>query len=193
MTSDSVDRSANQRRDLANFHVGAHSAGRTLLWQIAWFVAQNILFDRWWYPSRLRPPLLRAFGARVGQGCLIRHGVRVHWPWNLTLGDQVWIGEFAWIHSLVPVVIEGDVCVSQQAALVTGSHDPRDPHFAYDNGPIRLLSGSWVGTRAMVLRGVTVGHGAVVSANVVASEDIPDNTVLHSARAVSKALRPAEG
>ena len=65
--------------------------------------------------------LLRAFGADVGRRVLIRHGVRVQWPWKLSVADDVWIGEDAWIINLEPVVIGSDVCVSQGAMLCTGS------------------------------------------------------------------------
>ncbi|HEY1832713.1 MAG TPA: hypothetical protein VGG38_20920 [Acidimicrobiales bacterium] len=175
-------------RNLAQFTIGDYDAGRSLSWKVAWFVAQNLLFDRWWFPAKLRPGLLRAFGARVGQGCLIRHGVRVHWPWNVTLGHYVWIGEGAWLHSLVDIVVEDDVCISQRAAIVTGGHDHRDPHFSYDNGPVLLRSGSWVAVGATVLRGVTVGRNAVVGAGAVAYRDVPDDTVLTCAEQRQRSL-----
>jgi len=165
-------------RRLADFTTGDYRAGRTLPWRVAWFVAQNLLFDRWWFPASLRPPLLRRFGARVGGGCLIRHGVRIHWPWNLTLGSNVWVGEFAWLHSLVEIVVEDDVCISQRASIVTGSHHHDDPRFGYDNGPILLRRGCWVATGAMVLRGVTVGRESVVGAGAIAYRDVADQAIL---------------
>jgi putative colanic acid biosynthesis acetyltransferase WcaF len=121
---------------------------------------------------------LRAFGATVGTGCLIRHGVRVHWPWRLTLGDDCWVGEDVWLHTILDIVVEDNVCISQRASVTTGSHDHRDPTFPTDNGPIRLRSGCWIGAEAMVMRGVTVGVNSVVGARALAYEDLPDNTIL---------------
>lgn len=159
-------------RDLGSFSIGDYQAGRGIAWKVSWFTAQNILFRCWWFPARFRPSLLRAFGAEVGEGCVIRHGVRIHWPWNLRLGNNVWIGEYAWLHSLVDITVGDDVCISQFAAVVTGSHDANRADFAYDNAPVVIERGAWIEARAMVLRGVTIGHHAIVGANAVAYKDL---------------------
>jgi putative colanic acid biosynthesis acetyltransferase WcaF len=165
-------------RRLAEFSNEGYSNGRRLPSMTLWFVAQNLLFDRWWFPPSLRPALLRLFGAEVGQGCLIRHGVRVHWPWRLHLGDHVWVGEGVWLHTIEDIVVEDNVCISQRASITTGSHDHRDPAFHTDNAPIRLRSGCWIGAEAMVARGVTVGLNSVVGARALAYKDVPDNTLV---------------
>jgi putative colanic acid biosynthesis acetyltransferase WcaF len=165
-------------RSLAGFAGTGYDRGRSRSHQIAWYAVQNLVFAKWWLPARVRPWLLRAFGADVGNGVLIRRGVRVHWPWKLTVGDDCWIGEDAWILNLEPVSIGHDVCVSQGALLCTGSHDRHSPTFEFDNGPIILDDGSWVAARATVLRGVHIGREAVVAAGVVAHEDVPSSAVL---------------
>ncbi|MEP7019186.1 MAG: DapH/DapD/GlmU-related protein [Pseudonocardiales bacterium] len=135
--------------------------------QAAWFAVLNTVFMAWWCPATLRVRLLRLFGATVGKRVLIRHRVRVKWPWKLTIGDDVWIGEGAWLINSESVTIEDDVCLSQEAFICDSSHDPSDPAFELLQSPIRLCQGSWVASRAMVLRGVTVGPGAVVGAGAV--------------------------
>ena len=165
-------------RSLRGFTGAGYDKGRPLLVQAAWFAVLNLAFVKWGFPARWRPAVLRAFGARVGQRVRIRHRVRVHWPWRLEVGDDVWIGEGAWLLNLEPITIGGDVCVSQGALLCTGSHQRRTRTFEFDNAPIRLEPGSWVAARAVVLRGVTVGRGAVVGASAVAHRDVPPGTVV---------------
>ncbi|MEU5208988.1 DapH/DapD/GlmU-related protein [Streptomyces sp. NPDC020742] len=164
-------------RRLRGFTGAGYDKGRGLLTQVAWFAVLNVVFVKWWCPPRLRPALLRAFGARIGDRVLIRHRVRVQWPWKLTVGDDVWVGEDAWLINLEPITLGSDVCVSQGAVLCTGSHQRRSPTFEFDNAPIRLEAGAWVAARAMVLRGVTVGEGAVVGAGAVAHRDVPPGAV----------------
>ncbi|MQY32391.1 2,3,4,5-tetrahydropyridine-2,6-dicarboxylate N-acetyltransferase [Streptomyces sp. RB17] len=178
---------------LRAFTGAGYDKGRPLLVQAAWFAVLHLVFVKWWCPDRWRPALLRAFGARIGRRVLIRHGVRVHWPWKLEVGDDVWIGESAWILNLEPVTIGNDCCVSQGALLCTGSHLRRSPAFEYDNGPIRLRPASWVAARAVVLRGVTVGEGAVVGAGAVAHRDLAPGTVLTAGGGASATTPSASG
>jgi putative colanic acid biosynthesis acetyltransferase WcaF len=156
-----------QARDLANFTGAGYDKGRSKLWQAAWFTVMNLVFTKWWLPPRFRPPILRAFGARVGQRVLIRHRVRVLWPWKLTIGDDCWIGEGAWLLNLEQITIEDDVCLSQEAFLCTGSHRQRDAAFEFDNAPIHVGAGAWVAARATVLRGTTIAAGDVVPTGLV--------------------------
>ncbi len=165
---------------LSGFTGAGYDRGRPLAHQVAWVAVQNLLFRQWWFPARARVRVLRAFGATIGSGVLIRSGVRVHWPWKLRVGDDCWIGEGAWILNLEPVTLGRDVCLSQESLLCTGSHDRKSVTFEFDNAPIVVDDGAWVAIRAVVLRGVHVGRDAVVAAGVVAHQDVPDGGVLLS-------------
>jgi putative colanic acid biosynthesis acetyltransferase WcaF len=154
-------------RRLSTFTGAGYDKGRSKLWQAAWFATMNLVFMKWWLPPRFRPAILRAFGAQVGERVLIRHRVRVLWPWKLSIGDDCWVGEGVWLLNLEPITIEHDVCLSQEAFLCTGSHRHRDPAFEFDNAPIIIGHGAWVAARATVLRGTTIHPGAVVAGGVV--------------------------
>lgn len=138
----------------------------------------NLLFSRWFCPASLRVSLLRLFGATIGDDVLIRHRVRVLWPWKLVVGDRSWIGEGAWILNLEPVTIGADVCISQEVFLCSGSHDYRAANFRYRNQPIDIEDGAWVAARAMVLPGVKVGTASVIAAGVTVAHDVPPRTLL---------------
>lgn len=157
------------RYDNSDFDRGA-PRWREALWYLV----------RWWFfltafpwPSGLRVWLLRAFGARIGRGVVVRGGVNVSFPWRLTVGDHVWIGEDAGILSLAAVVLESNVCVSQRAYLCTGSHDFRRPDFSLVTRPITVRAGSWVAAAAFVGPGVELGAGSLVGAGSVVLADVP--------------------
>ena len=165
-------------RQLAGFTRAGYEKGRPIWTQALWFACLNLAFYKWWCPRRLRPMILRAFGARVGRNVFIRHRVRVLWPWKLTVGDDVWIGEDVWLLNLEPITIEDNVCLSQGAFLCTGSHDRHSPTLEYDNGPITVRRGAWIAARATILRGVEVGEEAVVGAGVVVARNVPPHATV---------------
>lgn len=166
------------RRSLGEFTGRGYDKGRGPLGQVAWLLVSGIIVVRWWCPPRLRASILRAFGAEIGHGVNIRHRVRIHWPWKLSVGDNTWIGEDSWILNLEPVTIGSDVCISQGVLLCTGSHDRRSPTFEFDNAPIVVEDGAWVAVRATVLRGSRIGHDSVVGATALVSGTIAPGSVV---------------
>lgn len=175
-------------RRLRQFTGHGYDKGRGLAWQALWVCASALLVERIWCPSRVRVAVLRSFGARIGERVLIRHGVRIHWPWKLKIDDDVWIGVDAWLLNLEPIEIGSNVCISQAAFLCTGSHQANSPTFEYDNAPIRVLDEAWIAARAVVLRGVTVGRRALVGAGALVVKDVPDG-----ARALAPQATITEG
>ncbi|WP_251067409.1 WcaF family extracellular polysaccharide biosynthesis acetyltransferase [Streptomyces sp. ISL-36] len=167
-------------RNLPAFTLAGYDKGRGKLVQALWFAVMNTVFMAWFCPARLRVALLRAFGATIGDGVLVRHRVRILWPWKLTVGDHTWIGEGAWLLNLEPITLGAHVCVSQEALLCAGSHDHRAADFRYRNAPITVEDGAWIAARATVLAGVTVGRHAVVAAGTTLHKDLPELT-LHTA------------
>jgi putative colanic acid biosynthesis acetyltransferase WcaF len=163
-------------RRLADFHGRGYTIGRPRIVQALWLLVSGTVFMRWWLPAWARVAILRAFGAHIGDRVLVRHRVRIHWPWKLSIGDDSWVGEDAWILNLEPVTIGSNVCISQSVLLCTGSHDRQSPSFEFDNAPIVVEDGAWVAARATVLRGVTIGAGATVGATALVNRDVPPDS-----------------
>jgi putative colanic acid biosynthesis acetyltransferase WcaF len=140
-------------------------------WVVAlWYATQILLAP---LPgSWLRRRILSLFGARVGEGVVIKPRVRITSPWRLEIGDHAWIGEGAWIDNLGPVSIGSHCCVSQDVYLCTGSHDWRSPTFDLMVRPIVVEPGAWLAARSSVAPGVTVGRGAVLALGSVAVRDL---------------------
>lgn len=154
---------------LDRFDNSTFERGRPRWVEALWLGIQGMTFSSWLPGSAWRVSLLRAFGARIGRGVVIKPGVRVKFPWRLEVGDHSWIGESAWIDNLAPVEIGAHCCVSQGAYLCTGNHDWADERFALRAQPIRLHERVWVGAFARIAPGSVLGPGCVVSLGSVAS------------------------
>ena len=162
------------RYDNSDFHRGAPSWKEAL-----WLLVRGVFFQTFVpWPSSVRVAWLRAFGAHVGAGVVVRANVNVSFPWRLRVGDHVWIGDDVGILSLAEVAIEGNVCISQRAYLCTGSHDYRREDFKLVTRPITVRAGAWVAAAAFIAPGVEIGAGAVVAAGSVVTADVPPDTLV---------------
>jgi putative colanic acid biosynthesis acetyltransferase WcaF len=123
--------------------------------------------------SSVRRFILRCFGAKLERGVVFKPGIRVKYPWLLSIGEHSWIGEDVWIDNLVEVRIGVSCCLSQGAYLCTGNHDWSDPFFGLQVLPIILEDGSWVGAGALICPGVTIGKSGVAAAGSVVTKSIP--------------------
>jgi len=160
--------------DLSRFDNSWYSPGRNLVWRALWFFVGAPLLRSALIPfAGFRRWLLRLFGARIGANVMIKPGVRVKYPWLLSVGDHSWIGEDCWIDNLADVTIGSNVCISQGAYLCTGNHDWSDPAFGLIVRPIVICDGAWVCARATIAPGVTLHEGAVAAAGSVVTKDVP--------------------
>ncbi len=165
--------------DLSKFQNQEFSRGAPAWKEGLWWVVRSLLFAPWFpVPSRLKSGALRAFGARVGKGVVIRSRVNITFPWKVKIGDYVWIGDEVLILSLAPVHIGSHVCISQRAFLCTGSHDFLKETFDLVTKPIVIGDGSWVGAQVFVAPGVTLHSNTVCAAGAVVVKGAGPNELI---------------
>jgi putative colanic acid biosynthesis acetyltransferase WcaF len=163
----------NSAVDLSLFDNSWYCPGRSRFVQALWFFVGLPLLRSSFIPfSAFRVHMLRIFGASVGRGVVIKPGVRIKYPWRLSLGDNSWIGEDCWIDNLAQVDIGSHSCISQGTYLCTGNHDWSDPAFGLMIKAIVLKEGCWVGARATICPGVTLNQCAVAAAGSVVTRDV---------------------
>lgn len=96
---------------------------------------------------------------------------------KVTFGDRCFVNAGTVLFSVVEVTIGNDVALANEVYLMdSSSHgtEGRDPHEA----PVRIGDGTWVGARAVILPGVTIGKRVVVGAGAVVSRDVPDDSLV---------------
>ncbi len=147
------------------------SLGNRLL-RVAWGVA-------WFVFARFTPPplhgwrrlVLRAFGARVGQGARVHGSVRIWLPANLDLGCNCLIGPGAHLYNQGRISIGARAVVSQGAHICASTHDITDPYFQLVLRPVTIGDQAWIAAEAFIGPGVTVGDRAVVAARAALFEN----------------------
>lgn len=163
----------NNRLDLSTYNNSWYSPGASMLKMAMWYVINSAVFKNSLFPfGKLKLILLKLFGARIGKGVVVKPCVNIKYPWNLSIGDYVWVGENVWIDNLTKVTIGSNVCISQGAMLLCGNHDYKSKSFDLIVREITLEDGVWVGAKSTVCPGVTMHTHSVLSVGSIASHDL---------------------
>ncbi len=143
--------------------------------KIAMAGMQSVLF-----PGKLRPSLLRLFGAKIGRNARITQKVFIGQPSNLTIGDDVVINIGSFIDCSAPVFIGDKVRIGYQGMVVTGSHRTENSVYRRKEGDhvrrsVTIERGCWIQSRGMVGPGVIMAEGCtLMAAGVLTKSTLPN-------------------
>lgn len=166
------------RVQLSTYNNSWYSPGASAIKSVLWYFTNAVFFNSRLFPvNSLKVLMLRLFGASVGDAVVIKPSINVKYPWLLTIGNHVWIGENVWIDNLTDVYIGDNCCLSQGAMLLTGNHNYKKATFDLMVGKIILEDGVWISARSMVGPGVTCKSHSVLLANSFAARDMDAFTI----------------
>lgn len=134
--------------------------------------------------------MLKVFGAKLSGMPFIHSTARIQIPWNLTMRHRACLGERSNAYSLGKIEILAGATVAQEAYLCTGTHDFEDPSLQLITKPITIGKNSFIGARAMILPGVSIGDQAIIGAMSVVSKDVPDHQIVAGNSAKKIGERP---
>lgn len=163
--------------DLSTFDNSDYKPGSKIK-IVIWFIIGRIFINTYLpIPIFFKVFILRLFGAKIGKKLIIKPKVLIKYPWFLEVGNNVWIGEKAWIDNLAKVIIEDNVCISQGALLLTGNHDYKKVTFDLMAKPIHLEPGVWIGANSVVCPGVTCHLNSMLTVGSIATKDLEENGI----------------
>ena len=139
-----------------------------------WMVVYTVFFRHSFYPFlvRWRAWLLQRFGMKCGNHISIHPSAMIWAPWNIKTEHALAIDEGVNLYSVDKITIGMKVAISREAFICTASHDITKPNRPLITAPITICDGVWIGARAIILPGVTIGEGAVVAAGAVVTKDV---------------------
>lgn len=124
----------------------------------------------WWYRRMLgwslAPTASLLLGQRVQLAGLRNSGSKV------AIGDGTVINADCLLYTTGGLTIGRQVSVSAGVWLITGTHAMNHPGFPSEFHPIVIGDYAWIGSRAIIQAGVTIGEGAVVMAGAVVTGDV---------------------
>ena len=127
-----------------------------------------------------------AGGVHCRQGEANEFGDHAFLDGNTQIGHHNYFGNYVTVSKSTI----GNYCsVGDRAVIGPGEHDVSHVstsavfqdgsiYEAWTKEPCTIGSDVWIGTQAVVLRGVHVGHGAVIAANAVVTKDVPPYAIV---------------
>jgi putative colanic acid biosynthesis acetyltransferase WcaF len=126
----------------------------------------------------IRRAILRCFGAKVGSNVNIYPSALIYYPWNLEIGDDSSIGEWALVYNLGSVTIGARTTISQRVHLCAGTHDYKNAAMPLIKPPIIIGDEVWVCADAFIGPSVFIGARAIVAAASVVVKDVSAGDVV---------------
>jgi acetyltransferase-like isoleucine patch superfamily enzyme len=100
---------------------------------------------------------------------------------TLEIGDRTFINHGCSIAAKQLVRIGANCNIGSHVVIMDNDFHRIEPERRTESppsGPIIIEDNVWIGVRAIVLRGVTVGAGSVIAAGSVVSKDVPARTLV---------------
>ena len=95
-------------------------------------------------------------------------------PENIRIGHDTIVGDHCFLDGRAPLTIGNHVGIASQVLIYNDEHDINSSDYRNSFGPVTIKDYVFIGPRAIILPGVTIGRGAVVAAGAVVTKDIPD-------------------
>lgn len=131
---------------------------------------------RFWgyFPSHhLRRLMYRIFGMHIGKGSTIHMYASFYNPSNIIIGNDTIIGEWAVLDGRAPLIIGNHVDIASNVMIYNAEHDINSTSFTKAKmDKVEIADFVFIGPRAIILPGISIGKGAVVAAGAVVTKDV---------------------
>jgi len=137
----------------------------------------------------------------IGEESIICSEVRTDGEGSLTIGRNCYVGQRTLINATESVHIDDGVGIGSDCSIFT-----HGVWVSYLEGlprkfaPVTIRKNSWIPPRCLILPGVTIGEGAILTTGAVVTKDIPDRafaggipaTVIRSVEELRDSVSPQE-
>lgn len=133
----------------------------------------------------------KVMGFKIGKESSIFMNCKFDCAGDLLIGENSVINANCRLDSRGGLEIGSNVSISEDVILLTADHDE-----IFDvtgrNKKVIIDDYVWIGTRAMILPGVTIGKGAVIAAGAVVTKKVETLTVVAGVPAKPIKIRPGK-
>lgn len=96
---------------------------------------------------------------------------------NLHIGDHTYINQRSEIKVQSSVQIGNDCVIAWDVLIMDTDYHEIDEK-GISSIPVKIGNHVWIGCRSLILKGVTIGEGAVIGAGSIVLNNVPPNTLV---------------
>jgi acetyltransferase-like isoleucine patch superfamily enzyme len=158
---------------LRKYSIREHLAG---LWFSKKFDSSGYIIVTGGWPM---PAVVHKGGKLLAGNCQFYSGVRL----EIGPGATLVIGNGTYLNRNTLIVCEdrveiGENCkIAWDVIIMDSDLHPINETSPIVNKPVRIEDHVWIGCRSIILKGVTIGQGAVIAAGSVVTKNVPPGTV----------------
>lgn len=155
----------------------ARSSTRAFVVDAVMYAINNWVFQ---FPSHeVRLLAARAVFGEIGDDSSLLRGVEVRVPKNVFVGRNSIINARVLLDGRGGKLVIGDnVDIAQESNIWTLQHDPHSDDHRDQGGDVTIEDYAWIASRATILPGVRIGHGAVVASGSVVTKNVAPMTIV---------------
>lgn len=136
----------------------------------------------------IRYILLKSIAKSCGDAVAVYSNTYLLNPQNMELGSNVTIQPMTYIEASGGVSIGSDTSIAHGVSIMSETHntDEREIPFKCQGmtyKPVTIGEDVWIGAKATILAGITIGNKAIIGANSVVTKDVPDYAIVVGAPA----------
>lgn len=171
--------------------------GKSLTWSVACKKIANRIYNYYldlkvsvlwglgYVPSHIfRRILFTCAGVKMGKKSTIHIGARFYEPKNISIGTGTIIGDHATLDGRASLSIGDHVDIATGVMIFNSHHNTKDESFGAIEKPVIIQDYVFIGPRAIILPGVTIGRGAIVGAGAVVTKDVTEMSIVGGVPAI---------
>lgn len=129
------------------------------------------------------------YKVKIGYGSSIHLNTHIN-RFKIVIGKNSVINRKCYLDGRGGITIGDNVSISPEVHLITASHDLRSENFGYITKAIVVNDYVWIGSRATILPGVSLGKGCVVATGSVVTKNVDEFDVVAGVPAKVVGKRP---
>ena len=126
----------------------------------------------------VRKIIFKLSGIKIGKKSFIHIGARFYQPKNISIGTGTIIGDHATLDGRENLIIGNHVDIASSVMILNAEHDLASANFDPIQDKVVIKDYVFIGPRAIILPGVTIGRGSVIAAGAVVTKNVPDLTIV---------------